>query len=274
MRKLQEEIMVKTFVQAEIDVEFEAQRRIEFLCDYLRKTGAKGFVLGISGGVDSSCAGRLAQLAVEKLRTEGHTASFIAVRLPYKIQADEADAQAALDFIQADRVITFNIGMAVDDFESEFDLAMGEKITDFNKGNIKARLRMVAQYAIGGAAGLLVIGTDQAAENTMGFFTKYGDGGADLLPLFGLNKRQVRALCQYLGADERVYAKLPTADLLDQKPGQLDEVELGLSYAQIDDYLEGKEVPDEIAEKIENIYLKTRHKRELPVTLYDQWWRN
>lgn len=274
MRKLQKEIMAKTFVQPEIDVEFEAQRRVDFLCEYLKKTGAKGFVLGISGGVDSSCAGRLAQLAVEKLRSAGQAARFIAVRLPYKVQADEADAQAALDFIQADRVITFNIGKAVEDFEAEFELATGAEITDFNKGNIKARLRMVAQYAIAGAEGLLVIGTDQAAENITGFFTKYGDGGADLLPLFGLNKRQVRALCQYLGAAERVYAKPPTADLLDQKPGQLDEVELGLSYAQIDDYLEGKEVPNEIAERIENIYLRTRHKRELPVTLYDQWWRN
>ena len=140
-------------------------------------------------------------------------------------------------------------------------------------GNTKARLRMATQYAIGGDLGLLVLGTDQAAENITGFFTKFGDGGADLLPLFGLNKRQVRALLKELGATERLWEKVPTADLLDGTPGQTDEAELGLRYDDIDDYLEGREIDEAAAEKLEAIFLRTRHKRTVPVTIHDTWWR-
>jgi len=121
--------------------------------------------------------------------------------------------------------------------------------------------------------GLLVIGTDHAAEAVTGFFTKYGDGGADVLPLTGLTKRQGKALLKELGADERLYLKTPTADLLDQKPGQADETELGISYDELDDYLEGKQVPTEIAEKIEKRYLTTMHKRNLPASMFDEWWK-
>ncbi|MBX4298572.1 NAD(+) synthase, partial [Mycobacterium tuberculosis] len=90
-----------------------------------------------------------------------------------------------------------------------------DKLSDFNKGNVKARTRMITQYAIAGQEGLLVIGTDHAAEAVTGFFTKYGDGGAGRLPLAGLSKRQGRSLLKELGADERLYLKVPTADLLD-----------------------------------------------------------
>ncbi|MFB9073001.1 ammonia-dependent NAD(+) synthetase [Citricoccus parietis] len=274
MRELQREIITEMGVSPEIDPAVEAARRVAFLQDYLRASGAQGFVLGISGGLDSTLAGRLAQLAVEGLRAEGEQAEFVAVRLPYNVQHDEDDARAALDFIGADREVTYDIAAAVDGFESEFASAIGEPISDFNKGNVKARVRMVAQYAIAGGRGLLVIGTDQAAESVTGFFTKYGDGGADVLPLFGLNKRQNRALLQHLGASERLWAKVPTADLLDGKPGQTDEAELGLDYDTIDDYLEGRTIPDEAAQKLESIYLRSRHKRTTPVTILDGWWRD
>ena len=123
---------------------------------------------------------------------------------------------------------------------------MGNGISDFHKGNTKARTRMIAQYALAGEHNYLVIGTDHGAESVTGFFTKYGDGGADILPLFGLNKRrQNRALLAELGAPARVWEKVPTADLLDGQPrGRTDEDELGLTYDQIDDYLEGREVPN------------------------------
>jgi NAD+ synthase len=273
MRELQREIIAEMGVSPEIDPAVEAARRVAFLQDYLRASGAQGFVLGISGGLDSTLAGRLAQLAVEGLRAEGEQAEFVAVRLPYNVQHDEDDARAALEFIGADREVTYDIADAVDGFKAEFATALGEPISDFNKGNVKARVRMVAQYAIAGGRGLLVIGTDQAAESVTGFFTKYGDGGADVLPLFGLNKRQNRALLQHLGAAERLWAKVPTADLLDGKPGQTDEAELGLDYDTIDDYLEGRTIPDEAARKLESIYLRSRHKRTTPVTILDGWWR-
>ena len=132
---------------------------------------------------------------------------------------------------------------------------------------------MIAQYAMAGEHNLLVIGTDHGAESVTGFFTKHGDGGADVLPLFGLNKRQNQQLLQHLGAPDRVWKKAPTADLLDILPGRTDEDELGLEYDEIDDYLEGREIPDEVAAKIEQKFLRSRHKRTVPVTIHDTWWR-
>ena len=272
--RAQQRVIIEEFgVRPEIDPAQEVQRRVQFLVDYLAATRTKGFVLGISGGLDSTLAGRLAQLAVEKVRAEGGAAEFVAVRLPYSVQHDEADAAAAVAFVAADETITYNVAPAVDGFEAEYDRAVGTPMTDFTKGNTKARLRMIAQYAIAGDRGLLVIGTDHAAESVTGFFTKFGDGGADLLPLSGLNKRQNRALLKHLGADERLWSKMPTADLLDENAGRPDEDELGLRYDDIDDYLEGREVPEAGAERIETVWLRTRHKRTVPVTVADTWWR-
>ncbi|MBK5487475.1 ammonia-dependent NAD(+) synthetase [Bacillus sp. TH17] len=270
---LQEQIMKSLHVQPVIDPKVEIRKRIDFLKAYLKTTGAKGFVLGISGGQDSTLAGRLAQLAVEEVRNEGGNATFISVRLPYKVQKDEDDAQLALQFIQADQSVAFDIASTVDAFSNQYENLLGESLTDFNKGNVKARIRMVTQYAIGGQQGLLVIGTDHAAEAVTGFFTKFGDGGADLLPLTGLTKRQGRDLLQELGADERLYLKMPTADLLDEKPGQADETELGITYDQLDDYLEGKSVPADVAEKIEKRYKVSEHKRQVPASMFDDWWK-
>ncbi|NQX13908.1 ammonia-dependent NAD(+) synthetase [Microbacteriaceae bacterium VKM Ac-2855] len=273
MRDAQKQIISDLHVSATIDPSVEIERRSGFLADYLRHTGAAGLVLGISGGQDSSLAGRLCQLAVEAVRASGGEASFIAVRLPYKVQADEADAQLALDFIRPDRSVTFDIGRAVDGFTAEFGDATGEPLRDFVKGNVKARARMVAQYAIAGQTNMLVVGTDHAAEAVTGFFTKFGDGGADVLPLSGLSKRQGKALLQHLDAPARLYEKAPTADLLDENPGQTDEANLGLSYAQLDDFLEGKDVDPAVAEAIEARYLATEHKRQVPLSMFDDWWR-
>jgi NAD+ synthase len=274
MMSLQNEIIRALHVKPTIQPREEIRKRIDFLKTYLLKARAKGFVLGISGGQDSTLAGRLAQLAVEELRAEGNETVFIAVRLPYGVQQDEADAQLALEFIQADRDYSFNIKAAVDAVQTEYNsISQTKTISDFQKGNVKARVRMIAQYAFGGMEGLLVIGTDHAAEAVTGFYTKYGDGGADLLPLTGLTKRQGKALLKELGAQERLYLKVPTADLLDVKPGQADETELGISYDDIDDYLEGKKVSQEIAAKIEHRYLVSEHKRQVPASMFDSWWK-
>lgn len=274
MRELQAKIIEEMGVKPSIDPAEEVTRRVQFLVDYLKATHTNGYVLGISGGVDSSLAGRLCQLAVEQLAAEGIEADFVAVRLPYKVQKDEDDAQAALKFIKAKTEVTYNVGAAVDGFESAFVDATGREIADFNKGNVKARARMIAQYALAGEKNLLVIGTDHGAESVTGFFTKFGDGGADILPLYGLNKRQNRALLKELGAEERIWVKPPTADLLDGKPGRTDEDELGVTYDQIDDYLEGKDIDETAAENIEGRFLRSRHKRTTPVTIFDTWWKN
>ncbi|WP_077213364.1 ammonia-dependent NAD(+) synthetase [Bacillus dakarensis] len=270
---VQEKIMKDLNIKANIDPKEEIRSRIEFLKNYLRKTKAKGFVLGISGGQDSSLAGRLVQLAVEELRSEGYEAKFCAVRLPYGIQLDEDDARRALKFIKPDEEYVFNIKDSVDALKKEFDMIHGEPLKDYHKGNVKARMRMIAQYAIGGQEQLLVVGTDHAAEAVTGFYTKYGDGGADILPLSGLTKRQGKALLKELKAEERLYLKVPTADLLDHTPGQADETELGITYEELDDYLEGKKVPPNVAEKIEKRYLLSEHKRQLPATMFDEWWK-
>ncbi|RUQ05281.1 ammonia-dependent NAD(+) synthetase [Microbacterium sp. HSID17254] len=270
---LQKQIAEDLGARPDIDPEAEVERRVGFLADYLRTTGAKGFVLGISGGQDSTLAGLLAQLAVERVRAEGGEATFLAVRLPYRVQHDADDAQAALDFIAPDSSIEVNIQNGVEGVEKDIESAVSSDISDFNRGNIKARLRMVTQYALAGHEGLIVIGTDHAAEAVTGFYTKFGDGAADVLPLAGLTKRQGRALLQFLDAPERLAFKVPTADLLDDQPGRTDEDELGLTYEQIDDFLEGREVDPEVAGRIEARYLATQHKRHLPVTPDDTWWR-
>jgi NAD+ synthase len=274
----QRAIAAELGVRPEFDAEAEAERRIAFLADTLAAVGAHGYVLGISGGVDSATAGRLAQLACERVRGQGRDATFVAVRLPYGRQADEEDAQRALAFIRPDRSVAVDVKPATDALRAELnalDLPLPFLARhDYVTGNIKARERMIAQYAIGNAHGLLVIGTDHAAEAVTGFFTKHGDGGVDITPLTGLTKRQGAALLQELGAPPSLWEKVPTADLEDDRPALPDEEALGLKYAQIDDYLEGKDVAPEVAERVETIYCNTRHKRTVPVSPLDSWWKN
>lgn len=273
MTEMQQVIIEALKVKPTIDVQEEIRLSIDFLKRELKKVPTlKTLVLGISGGQDSTLAGRLAQLAIEELRyeTQDDSYRFIAVRLPYGVQADEADAQKALAFIRPDEVVTINVKPAVDSMV-ETVIAQGIDITDFNKGNIKARQRMIAQYAIAGARSGLVIGTDHAAEAVTGFYTKYGDGGADVTPLWRLNKRQGRALLQALGAEESLYLKVPTADLEDNKPLVSDEVALGVTYDEIDDYLEGKTISAESAQKIDAWYMRSEHKRHMPKTIYDDF---
>ncbi|MEK5058484.1 ammonia-dependent NAD(+) synthetase [Paenibacillus urinalis] len=269
----QKQIIEELNVKPSIVASEEISARVNFLKDYCKKTGAKGYVLGISGGQDSTLAGRLAQLAVESLREEGYEARFTAIRLPYGTQLDEADAMAALEFIQPDDTVVFNIEDSVNAFTSEYNSAAGQALADYHKGNVKARMRMIVQYAVAGERGALVIGTDHAAEAITGFFTKFGDGGADLIPLSGLSKSQGRELLKELGASERLYLKTPTADLLDNKPQQADETELGITYETLDSYLTGHEVDSTSAAKIEARYKASQHKRELPVTPQDEWWK-
>ncbi|MBF7050437.1 MULTISPECIES: ammonia-dependent NAD(+) synthetase [Streptococcus] len=272
---LQETIIQQLGVKPVIDPEEEIRKSIDFLKDYLKKHSfLKTYVLGISGGQDSTLAGRLAQLAIEEMRAETGDASyqFIAVRLPYGVQADEEDAQRALAFIQPDVSLVVNIKKSADAMTKAVE-ATGATVSDFNKGNIKARSRMIAQYALAGSYKGAVVGTDHAAENVTGFFTKFGDGGADILPLYRLNKRQGKQLLATLGADSALYEKVPTADLEEEKPGIADEVALGVTYNEIDDYLEGKTISDQAKARIESWWHKGEHKRHLPITIFDDFWK-
>ncbi|MGI5309112.1 ammonia-dependent NAD(+) synthetase [Rheinheimera sp. WS51] len=272
------EIIQQMQVLPQIEPEFEIRRRIEFIKKQLTHSGMKNLVLGISGGVDSTVCGRLAQLAVDELnQNQPNQYQFIAVRLPYAEQKDEADAQRAIDFIQPSQTLTINIQPGADALhQATFSAVAGASLAnnkdhevDFAKGNVKARSRMIVQYHVAALVKGLVIGTDHSAENITGFYTKWGDGACDLAPLFGLSKRQVRLLGKSLGAAAALVDKTPTADLESLAPLKADEAALGLSYQQIDDFLEGKVVAAEVSEKLISIYTKTQHKRQPIPTIYN-----
>ena len=272
---LQQQIIEQLHVQPVIDVQQEIRKTIDFLKAYAKKHSfVKGFVLALSGGQDSTLTGKLTQMAVDELNAEAgiQQYSFWAVRLPYGVQADEQDCQDAIAFIQPTVVYTVNIKEAVDASVRALANA-GIELSDFVKGNEKARERMKVQFSIAAMNGGVVLGTDHAAEAVTGFFTKFGDGGADLMPIFRLNKRQGKQILAYLGCPAHLYQKEPTADLEEDRPSLPDEVALGVTYDQIDDYLEGKEVPEQVRVIIEGHYLRSQHKRHLPITIFDDFWK-
>lgn len=275
-------IIAEMRVLPEIDVEAEVVRRVDFIKSQLKGARLSTLVLGISGGIDSCTLGRLAQLAVDQLNAEASGTkegeyAFIAVRLPYNVQQDEADAQASIDFIQPSQALSVNVQPGADAIHNQTCEALQEggllpasdTKRDFIKGNVKARTRMVIQYEIAGMLDGLVLGTDHSAENITGFYTKYGDGACDLAPLFGLNKRQVRQVADHLGAPANIVRKAPTADLESLAPQKADEHALGMTYDQIDDFLEGKPVDPAVAKKLVETYEKTQHKRVPIPTIYD-----
>lgn len=275
MSALQQQIIEELKVLPTIDVEQEIRKSIDFLKDYAKKyTFVKGFVLGISGGQDSTLTGKLTQMAVNELNEEmgEQKYSLWAVRLPYGIQADEKDCQDALDYINPTKIYTVNIKGAVDASVKALADA-GIELSDFAKGNEKARERMKVQFSIAAMNNGVVLGTDHAAEAVTGFYTKFGDGGADLVPIFRLNKRQGRQILKHLDCPAHLYEKVPTADLEENRPSLPDEAALGMTYEQIDDYLEGKEIPEEARQTLEGHYLRSMHKRHLPITIFDDFWK-
>lgn len=271
-------ILDEMHVLPEINPQTEIERRVAFIQNQLTLSGMKTLVLGISGGIDSCTLGRLAQLAVDGLNQQSKGGyQFIAVRLPYSVQADEDDAQLSIDFIQPSQAVSVNIQPGADAIHEQTCKSLGQigllpenaHKQDFVKGNVKARTRMIVQYEIAGMMDGLVLGTDHSAENITGFYTKYGDGACDLVPLFGLNKRQVRQIASYLGAPEKIVTKAPTADLESLEPQKADEQALGMTYDQIDDFLEGKDVDADVELRLIEIFTKTQHKRVPIPTVYD-----
>jgi len=263
-----------------IDPQFEVKRRVTFIKSKLLSTGLSHLVLGISGGIDSATCGRLAQIAINELSQEfpERGFSFVALRLPYGEQIDEIDAQKSIKFIRPSKNILLDIKPSVDITHerinssissSNLGLVRDEVRDDFTKGNTKARIRMTFQYEVASALGGLVLGTDHSAENITGFYTKWGDGACDLAPLFGLNKRQVRKIARFLNAPKSIIEKTPTADLECLSPQKEDESALGVTYNEIDDFLEGKPLSQDSLKTILNLYNKTIHKRSTIPTIYD-----
>lgn len=244
------------------------EERSKFLKNYLEKTGMNGYVLGLSGGVDSFVASMLVKYAGLKL---------LSIALPYGLQCDIDDTYECEKIISPDKFIVHNIQNAVD---GQLEIIKLEKESNYNnisiekqnliKGNIMARERMAVQYSYGSIYNYLVIGTDHATESVTGFYTKWGDGACDIVPLSGLTKDIIYDIARYFNAPKRILEKAPSAGLWEN---QTDENELGLKYSDICSYLQGKTIDINIQNKIESIYNKTEHKRQLPVAFNDNWWK-
>lgn len=264
------QILKEFKVSVIISVNEEIEIRKKFIKEQLKESKAESLVLGLSGGVDSTVAGTLCKIAIEELNEECKTNKykFVGVKLPYGEQKDADDVDLVFNFIKPHVEKNCNIKATVDAMVETLNIHTGDYKGDFVKGNIKARQRMVMQYAIANEMNGLVVGTDHSAEGVMGFFTKFGDGACDFAPLFGLNKRQVRALGEELNVPEVIIKKHPTADLEDLNPQLKDEDAYGVTYHNIDDFLEGKEVSGEVLEVILEAYHKTQHKRDNPKNIY------
>ncbi len=263
---LQQEIIAELGVKPTIDVEEEIRKRVDFLKSYVLQSGTTGLLIAISGGIDSAVTAALCKKATDALAEEsGMDYRTLGVFQPYGQQEDIEDSYAAAQAIGLTYTVETNIEEAVNEIALETEYALKSigvhrHVSIPGKGNIKARTRMVVQYALAFEQNLLVVGTDHASEAITGFFTKYGDGAVDITPLSTLNKRQVRMLASALGVPKSILEKAPSAGLWD---GQTDEAELGIPYDANSDYLEGKTIDPNIQAKLEKQFQKTRHKRSL-----------
>ena len=241
-----------------------ADKIVAWLRERAESAGARGFVFGLSGGIDSAVVGRLCQIATPQ--------RVLGVLMPcYSHPQDEDDARLV--------ATTFTIPLARVDLGPTFD-ELTEGLHHAVKGlpthvdtidikqqlpeaNAKPRLRMTTLYFLANSLNYLVAGTGNRSEITLGYFTKYGDGGVDLLPIGGLFKSEVRQLAQELGVPDKIIHKAPTAGLW---VGQTDEAEMGFTYDALEKYMTGGRgtVAPDVAERIEKLRAVSEHKRALP----------
>lgn len=261
---LQQEIIEKLGVKPSIDPAAEVRKRVDFLKEYVTSSHTKGLLIAISGGIDSAVATALCKQATDELTQEtGEEHITLGVFQPYGKQEDIEHSYSVAKKFNLKHVVETNIQEAVDEIALEAEhglktIGQPRHLTHQGKGNIKARTRMVLQYALAFELHLLVVGTDHASEALTGFYTKWGDGAVDITPLSTLNKRQIRQIAAYVGVPQGILDKAPTAGLWE---GQTDEGELGVSYEDNSSYLEGKEIDPKAKEVLENFYTRTEHKR-------------
>ena len=235
-----------------------AEEIIAWLKKQQEQSGTSGFVLGLSGGIDSSVAAGLITKACP-----GHC---LGVIMPAGNHAsDKEDAVKAAEAFGLP-YIEIPLGTYREDLFSDVKEALAAENVEIGdepmtKGNIGARLRMTTLYAVGNSLNYLVVGTDNAAETYTGYFTKYGDGGVDLVPLAHLTKGEVYELGRYLGGPESIMTQPPSAGFFAE---QTDEGEMGVTYDTIDAFLRGEEVSEHDREIICRLHRVSEHKRHLP----------
>ncbi|OQM34384.1 ammonia-dependent NAD(+) synthetase [bacterium endosymbiont of Pedicinus badii] len=223
----------------------------------------KSLIIGISGGQDSTLTAKICQSAISEIRKKKSSSVFlIALRMPFGKQIDEKDCEKAINFINPDKIIKIDIKSIVENTISVLkkkNIPINEKI----KGNLKSRERAKIEYLISNIYSGIVVGTLNACELVTGYFTKYGDNAVDINPIIHLNKRQGKKILQYLKCPEILYKKTPMSGLEDSFPFVSDEKAIGISYKNIDRYLEGKKIKKEYEKIIENLYLYSLHKRNV-----------
>lgn len=261
---MQQEIIEALGVKPSIDVDEEIAARVEFLKNHVTSSRATGLLIAISGGLDSAAAAGLCKRATDELTQEtGMDYMTLGVFQPYGEQEDIEHSYETARSLGLAHTVETNIEDTVDEIALEVEHGMRSigqyrHLSIPGKGNVKARARMVMQYALSQELNLLVVGTGHASEAVAGFYTKWGDGAADLMPLGSLTKRQIRQIAVALGIPDSIINKAPTAGLW---AGQNDEQELGVSYEDNCDYLEGKAIDPRVQKRLESYYMKTSHKR-------------
>ncbi len=219
-----------------------------FLKEYLEKSNCQAYVLGLSGGVDSSLVAAIAKKAVGKDK-------LFCYSLPiHSNPLDQMDAERVAKQLD----LNFKIVDLSKTYDSYINEINGNDFDRLTKSNLKVRMRMVALFAYAQQHHGLVLGTDNMDESYVGYFTKYGDGGVDLLPIVHLTKAEVREACLYYGISDDLANRIPSAGLFE---GQTDEGEMGILYKDLDSYLLGKEVPIDIKNRIEHLHKISEHKR-------------
>ncbi|MFD1020730.1 NAD(+) synthase [Thalassobacillus hwangdonensis] len=235
--------------------------RIEHLVSWIQKevkdAGMKGALVGVSGGIDSAVVANLIQRAFPD--------NSLGVVLPINQRVeDQEDALAVIEeagLKYKGIELTESYKTIYREIQDQLKDEWNEDAEQLNGANLQARLRMSTLYSVAANYNYLVVGTDNAAEHHTGYFTKYGDGGVDLVPLIHMTKGEVREMARYLGVPSQVVEKNPSAELWE---GQSDEEEMGVSYDTIDAYLKGEDIPQEDKKKIDEMHARTKHKRLTP----------
>jgi NAD+ synthase len=241
-------------------MEEKIEKLIQWLRDQVADAGLNGAIVGISGGIDSAVVAHLIKRAFPK--------NSLGLIMPCK--SNPKDMEDALKVVEScgikhliiDLTETHNLLFGEVEKQLKEKGEWNEETARLGDANTRARLRMTTLYAVANNYGYMVVGTDNAAEWYTGYFTKYGDGGVDLVPLVHFTKGEVREMARILGVPNEIITKAPSAGLWE---GQTDENEMGTTYEMIDKYLKGEEIPEKDRQIIERLHKRSQHKRQLAI---------